>query len=80
MARTHFIKCDGCGESMLFQREIDDGVQFYRCFSYADRWAIVGLNRHGGVTNIQYETGSYAKKAMLALGLANSLGKAIWKK
>jgi hypothetical protein len=65
---------------MLLQREIEDVVQTYRCFSCRDRWAIVYLNSQGGVGSIEHTNESFKRKVMLTFGLTKVVGEVIWKK
>jgi hypothetical protein len=77
MPTIHPVKCDSCQEQMMFQEQVKDAAQSYRCFNCADRWAIAHLNRHGGVWNIDYMNRSSMNNRMLFLRLAGAVGDAV---
>jgi hypothetical protein len=65
---------------MMFQNQVKDAAQSYRCFDCADRWAIVLLYSNGGVSSIDYMNRSSKSKRMLAFSLAGMVGDALWNK
>jgi phage FluMu protein Com len=70
----HPVRCDHCNEPMLFKSEVEDHVQYYRCFKCKDRRGLVHLNSQGGVMYIEYTDKAYT---MLFYHLANLAGAII---
>jgi transposase-like protein len=73
MSRIHPVECDRCEKPMLFQNEVKDHVQDYRC-PKCKRRGLAHLNSQGGVMYVEYTDKSHT---MLVYHLANLVGAII---